>query len=44
MDGGQHRLNLDFGQMPKVVFEHALFVGHLRTGLEVLDFATTAGA
>lgn len=42
MDRSQQRLWLDLGQVPKVVFQHALLDGHLGSRVEVLHLATTA--
>ena len=42
LDRSQQGLWLDLGQVPKIVFQHALLDGHLGSRVEVLHLATTA--
>ncbi len=42
-DGAQQRLGLDLGQMPEIVFQHALLDGHLGAHVQMLHLAAAAG-
>ena len=41
LNGSQQRFWLDFAKMPKVVFKHPLFDGHLGRSFQVLHLAAT---
>ncbi len=43
-DGAEHHIGTELGQVPQVVFQHALLDGDLRTRIQMLHRAAAAGA